>query len=311
MAKIALGAGHGINTPGKRCMKKLDPNETREWQLNDRICRYMEEYLWEYEDVETLRVDDPSGKVDVSRRKRCEKANNWGADMLFSEHHNAGANGTNAGGIVIYRYPNSSKFTKDMQIDLYNRLINHTGLKGNRATPLREKKFDMVTFTNMAAVLVENGFMDSRIDVPIILSDEFAKKSAKAQVEFIVNHFNLKKKEIKDKGYLQEGDEGAAVKLLQQDLISFGYHLKANGIYGENTKGAVIQFQRDYNLMVDGYAGPQTLGKIEELKKAQENPTYRVFVDGKKIAALQETDNILRQVDKNLSKAKEIKIVRV
>ena len=38
MFKIALNAGHYLNTAGKRCLKKLDKNETREWVLNNRIC---------------------------------------------------------------------------------------------------------------------------------------------------------------------------------------------------------------------------------------------------------------------------------
>ena len=38
MFKIALSAGHYKYTAGKRCMKSLDPNETREWILNDRIA---------------------------------------------------------------------------------------------------------------------------------------------------------------------------------------------------------------------------------------------------------------------------------
>ena len=33
---IAIDAGHYNNTPGKRCMKAIDPNETRERFLNAR-----------------------------------------------------------------------------------------------------------------------------------------------------------------------------------------------------------------------------------------------------------------------------------
>ena len=29
--KLALNAGHGLYTEGKRCLKSLDPKETREW----------------------------------------------------------------------------------------------------------------------------------------------------------------------------------------------------------------------------------------------------------------------------------------
>ena len=46
--KIALTAGHYKYTAGKRCMKSLDPNETREWVLNDRIADKVEKLLTEY-----------------------------------------------------------------------------------------------------------------------------------------------------------------------------------------------------------------------------------------------------------------------
>ena len=46
--KIALSAGHGKNTAGKRCKKSLDPNETREWVLNNRIADKVENLLKSY-----------------------------------------------------------------------------------------------------------------------------------------------------------------------------------------------------------------------------------------------------------------------
>ena len=45
MLKIALTAGHYLETAGKRCLKSLDKNETREWVLNDRICDKIEAKL--------------------------------------------------------------------------------------------------------------------------------------------------------------------------------------------------------------------------------------------------------------------------
>ena len=194
MVRIALDAGHGINTPGKRCLKSLDKNETREWTLNNRVANYVEEFLKEYEGYQLLRVDDRTGKRDVPLAERTKKANDWKADIYISIHHNAGINGGSGGGIVVYRYPNSSKMTKAMQKRLYDLLIKHTGLKGNRANPLGEANFHVLRETNMAAVLIENGFMDSRTDVPIILSDAHARKTAQGIVEFVVEHFKLKKK---------------------------------------------------------------------------------------------------------------------
>ena len=43
--RFVIDAGHGLYTSGKRCMKKLDPNETREWTLNQRIASKVVELL--------------------------------------------------------------------------------------------------------------------------------------------------------------------------------------------------------------------------------------------------------------------------
>lgn len=194
MVRIALDAGHGINTPGKRCLKSLDKNETREWWLNNRVANYIEDGLTEYEGYQLLRVDDRTGKRDVPLSERTKKANDWKADIYISIHHNAGINGGSGGGIVVYRYPNSSKFTKAMQKRLYDELIKETDLKGNRASPLGEANFHVLRETKMAAVLIENGFMDSKVDAPIILTDAHARKSAKAIVNWLAKEYKLKKK---------------------------------------------------------------------------------------------------------------------
>jgi len=197
MVKLALGAGHWLGVYGKEIPDYMGSFEfKKEWELNARIVGYMEELLALYQDVEILRLDDVTGKRDVPLPKRTNKANSWGADLLISNHHNAGVGGGTGGGIVVIRYPNSTKFTKQMQTDLYNELIEHTGLKGNRYNPLSEANLHMLRESNMMAVLIENGFMDSKTDLPIILTDEFARQSAKAQVEFLVSLFDLKLKPV-------------------------------------------------------------------------------------------------------------------
>lgn len=56
------------------------------------------------------------------------------------------------------------------------------------------------------------------------------------------------------------GSTGGEVTQIQQRLAELGYNPgKADGIYGTNTKNAVIAFQRDYGLSDDGIAGPNTL----------------------------------------------------
>src|SRR5699024_984624 len=102
--KLSIEAGHGLHTPGKRCLKSLDPNETREWVLNNRIVRYAIEGLKHYRGLEIQRLDDPTGERDVPLKERTDKANGFNADILISVHHNAGINGGSGGGIMVYRH---------------------------------------------------------------------------------------------------------------------------------------------------------------------------------------------------------------
>ena len=192
MICIAYDAGHGMSTPGKRCDKSLDAKETREWELNNRIANYVEGTLLDnYTGFAFMRLDDRTGQTDISLKERVRKANRWEADIVISVHHNAGARLTNAGGITAHVANVCSPKSKVYQKDLYNSLIKHTGLKGNRSNPLSSNNFYIVRYTNAPAVLIEHGFMDSLIDTPIILTDDFARKCAKAHVEFLVNTFKL------------------------------------------------------------------------------------------------------------------------
>ena len=198
MFKLALNAGHYLKTPGKRCMKKLDKNETREWWLNDRICDKIEKKLKAYDGYQLLRIDDTTGTTDVSLSKRTTKANSWGADFYLAIHHNAGIKGGKGGGTVAYVYTKPGKEALAWQEDLYNAIITHTKLYGNRATPLAKANLHEVRETKMPAVLIEAAFMDSAVDVPILLTDEFADKVATACVEVIVKRGKLTKKVIEE-----------------------------------------------------------------------------------------------------------------
>lgn len=56
------------------------------------------------------------------------------------------------------------------------------------------------------------------------------------------------------------GSRGDEVKQIQTKLKNWGYYSgSVDGIYGEQTKQAVIKFQKKNRLTADGVAGPQTL----------------------------------------------------
>ena len=196
MFKLGLSAGHYLYTSGKRCLKKLDKNETREWVLNDRICDKIEQKLKDYEGINILRLDDTTGQKGISIEQRSIDANNFGADFYLAIHHNAGINGGSGGGVMAYVYTKPSAEELEWQKLLYNAIIVKTGLKGNRATPLAKANLYECREPKMPSVLLECGFMDSKTDVPIILTEDFAEKVATACVEVIVKKANLKKKVV-------------------------------------------------------------------------------------------------------------------
>lgn len=192
--KIVLDAGHGINTPGKRCMKSIDANETREWYLNQRIVSKVQEKLKGY-DVEVLRVDDPAGNTDVTLSNRCIKANNFNADIYCSFHHNAGINGGSGGGLTVLTYDNSAEAVR-LRDTLYNCLISAGGLPGNRSNPkYADPALYVLNSTKMIAVLVEHGFMDSTTDTQVILTEEYAEKMANGWIAFFEQYLGIEKKD--------------------------------------------------------------------------------------------------------------------
>ena len=305
MFKLALNAGHGLNTAGKRCMKKLDPNQTREWVLNSRICEKIETKLKAYTGYNLIRLDDPTGKKDVALKTRTTNANNFGADFYLSIHHNAGVKGGSGGGIVAYIYTKPSKKSEEWQDALYDAIIKHTGLKGNRSDGTLKANFHECRESNMPCVLLECGFMDSKTDVPIILTDKFAEQVAEACVEVIVKKAGLKKKATKtetpkkenkilewQKAAIKDGFkfekygadgkwggecEEVAKKAVCKKRLTYKYKnltkiiqyavgVDVDGKFGAGTKKAVTQYQKLLGLNPDGAVGLDTWKKILGVK---------------------------------------------
>ena len=259
---IALDAGHGMSTAGKRCLKSLDKNETREWYLNDRIMDLVEATLKNIYDCTVIRTDDTTGKKDISLSTRVKTANQAKADVFISMHHNAGVNGGSGGGTVVY-YSSSKTERAGQAQRLYDRIVNLTGLKGNRSQKVIKKGFYVIAKTTMPAFLVENGFMDSSTDVPIILTEDHAKKTAEGVVNFLVDMLSLKKKSTQTATVVSSnvyyprytGKKDTLSNALKSLGIDNSYSFrkkiaKANSISGYT--GTAAQNTRMYNLLVAG-----------------------------------------------------------
>ena len=272
MFKVALNAGHYLGNP-KGCPKSLDPNMTREWVLNNRVVTKMQKLLSAYADIKVLRVDDPSGLINQSFTQKRKIVNDWGADLYLSIHHNGAGKIFDGGGISAFVTIEPSAESVAWRDAFYYESVKETGLKGNRADPLIERDLHELRYLNCPAVLMECGFMDSRVDCPIILSEAHADKLAKAFVAVIVERAGIKDAPTAETQkqptiaeifisvtlpVLKRGSRGGAVRTLQTLLNANGASLDVDGSFGSATDLALREFQESRNLDIDGSCGPAT-----------------------------------------------------
>lgn len=79
---------------------------------------------------------------------------------------------------------------------------------------------------------------------------------------------------------LRTGSRGADVRRLQVRVAGYpgyGRRLAVDGVYGPVTAAAVWRFQRAYGLRADGIAGPQTFGALVTLQDDDCSPRHFSF----------------------------------
>lgn len=199
MVKIALDTGHGINTAGKRT-----PDNEREWSFNNKVLLACVDELNKYNNVQILRLGDPTGRTDTPLVARTNQANRFKADVLVSIHHNAlktvwGSHG----GVETFVHPTGSRASYDVANIINPRIVKAMGLR-NRG--VKQSNLHMVRESHMPAILTEGGFMDSLTDIGALRSDARLKAQGVAIAEGLAVYFKLvPKKEVivmpdKDKG---------------------------------------------------------------------------------------------------------------
>lgn len=216
---LAMDAGHGLPTPGRRIPANLDPSQHQEWWLNQRICNYIAEAAKQYEGLDTIRVDDTTGAEDVGMSVRCQRANAASADLYYSAHHNAGINGGRGGGVVAFSLGEGST-AAGWRDALYAAIVAAGGLAGNRSSPKTTADFYVLRNTAMPAVLIEHGFMDAPDDVPAILREDYAKAVGYAVAECIATRAGLAKKAQAAAPTIAPGLSQGDVKAMIQSAIA-------------------------------------------------------------------------------------------
>lgn len=242
--KWALAAGHWCKNTSKRMPKEIDPNRTLEWALNMQVCRFIEEEVKHYPDIEIVRVDD-LGETRVLVEDRAAAANAAGADYILEVHHNSGIKLGNGGGVSIFYYRANAK---ELTEKIYESVIANGGLKGNRSTPIHKKGWTVIAKAKMPGTLIECGFMDSRTDGPIILTEAYSQKVAQGIVEAVAAHFGLERSDspvVEDKPQVEETAPVVA-EIVENTIVKFkddATHYRPGGSY-------IASWAKDYHHVV-------------------------------------------------------------
>ena len=268
MVKVAFDAGHGIYTPGKRT-----PDGEREWTFNNKVVLAAIAKLNTYDNVQILRLDDPTGNNDVPLITRTNKANAWGADVLVSAHHNAlaGVWGSH-GGVETFVHPTGSRASYDIADTVQPRITKAMGL---RDRGVKQYNLHMIRESNMPAILTEGGFMDSTTDIGALRSDAKLKAQGVAIAEGLAVYYNLKPK---------TGSAGKPAPSPTKSVASGTYTVKKgdtlSAIAGKNNTTVAI-------LQKDNGIKDANLIKVGQVLKfgAQKAPAKSVSVSTSKVVA--------------------------
>lgn len=148
-----------------------------------------------------------------------------------------------------------------------------------------------IFFTYSAGEVSHTGIVESVTDTQVITiegnaGDQVTRCRYNKNDSHIYGYGIPRWDQVADKEYTESpsanilmlGDVGDEVKKFQEKLIKLGYSCGpdgADGDFGDNTLKAVLQFQADYKLEVDGEVGPQTLKTLDEAIQKKNSTSFR------------------------------------
>ncbi|MCQ4363026.1 N-acetylmuramoyl-L-alanine amidase [Mycobacterium gordonae] len=216
--KIAIDAGHGPNTAGKRC-----PDDSmREFSFNSVVARYVRAGLAGFSEVETRFTHADDGARDVPLAERVNAANTWGADIFVSIHANAaGETWSSAHGIETFTATSPSAASVKLAAAVQKKLVASTGLADRG---VKKADFYVIYKTACPAILVECGFMTNKAEAALLKSDAYRMKVAEAIVSAIAETYGLKLREADGGGIpMNEVKRTKATVIVNDVRIADGY----------------------------------------------------------------------------------------
>ena len=189
---IAVDAGHGSNTSGKRT-----PDGYREHWINVR-CAYFFEIALKRCGFSTLRIgwDDANAKddSDVSILNRQNQIRKAGCDASVSWHANAyGSTWNSASGVETLIHSTESKRQDSNALAKYVQAELATGTE-QKNRGVKTGNFGMCNATYMkcdASILIEVGFMTNTEEAKLMMTDAFCKEQAEDACRGLCKYYGV------------------------------------------------------------------------------------------------------------------------
>ena len=279
--KIAVRGGHVPKVTG--CHGLID-ELTEDRKVKDSVIKYLRQLGCEVYDVTP---NDNTPTLNSELAYGVNRANILGADLFMSIHFNKAYD--------IYNSCLGSEVCVYSPFDTAQRVVNELASLGfkNRGQKVRNNLYEL-KHTKMKAMIIEVCFVEASEDVALykklghyLIAKRIAeaitiKNITSSDVKPIVNKTDnwIKRlqEECNKQGFsnqivdgiagtntlkgcptLKKGASGNITKLLQEKLVSLGYNTNGvDGIFGSGTEKAVISFQKNKGLAVDGIVGKNT-----------------------------------------------------
>lgn len=192
--KIAIDAGHGSDTSGKRT-----PSGYREHYANVVVANYLYDILKanpSHFDVIRTGWDDENymDDEDTSLGNRQRTIKNNGCSISVSIHFNASGNGktyNNASGIETYYHKTKYADSKKLATCVQSELIKGTPQKNRGVKQGALAMCNCSAMGTKASILCELGFMTNLTEATLMQDKDFCKECAREIAKGIANYLNI------------------------------------------------------------------------------------------------------------------------
>lgn len=218
--RVAVDAGHGSNTAGKRT-----PDEYREHWINVACASFCERALRRC-GIDVLRVawDDNNARddedVSLSTRQKLIKANKCNVSVSF--HANAAGNSgwSDASGVETLISDKSPADSRTLANIVQSYLVQGTPQKNRGVKTQSLAMCNCGVMGTKASILVEVGFMTNKVEADLMKTDKFCKEQAEEVAHGICDYLGIK--------YITSGGSIVADIAEQAQNTPTGYLVKIN-----------------------------------------------------------------------------------